>query len=206
MTANCCSLATMQDVYGFSMAPIAQQLRQAAAAGKPLVREVPAKCLVTQPVTIHTLDLATMRPEDQDFSVEFTLDLGSPDSVQSVPEGASKGSSTVAAAEVAALVLWFDVEFSKRFCPDHPVVLSTSPQAPTTHWVQTVLPLQQVEVLGGEGGNVAAALKCRLSMARSKRLHRTLDMSLEYQKVDGEGRVVGPSHVAVYVMDVTGGE
>jgi protein arginine N-methyltransferase 3 len=195
------------------MAPVAQQLRQAAAAGKPLVREVPAKCLVTQPVTIHTLDIATMKPEDQDFSVEFTLDVREAETGASEQEegtsgddhATTAGTGAAAGAEVAALVLWFDVEFSKRFCRDHPVVLSTSPEAPTTHWVQTVLPLRQVEVLGGAGGK-GVGLKCRLSMARSKRQHRTLDMSLEYQKVDGEGNGVGSSCVAVYVMDVTGGE
>ena len=42
------------------------------------------------------------------------------------------------------MVIWFDVEFSKRFCSQQPVTLSTSPFAPSTHWAQTVLPLRWV--------------------------------------------------------------
>jgi protein arginine N-methyltransferase 3 len=44
--------------------------------------------------------------------------------------------------EAAALVLWFDTEFSARFCAERPVALSTSPAGPQTHWAQTVLTLR----------------------------------------------------------------
>jgi hypothetical protein len=40
-------------------------------------------------------------------------------------------------------VLWFDTLFSERFCKEHPVELSTSPNAPLTHWLQTVQLLKQ---------------------------------------------------------------
>lgn len=36
------------------------------------------------------------------------------------------------------MVVWFDTEFSARFCTERPVVLSTSPHAPATHWAQTL--------------------------------------------------------------------
>ena len=36
------------------------------------------------------------------------------------------------------MVVWFDTEFSARFCAERPVVLSTSPHAPATHWAQTL--------------------------------------------------------------------
>ena len=42
------------------------------------------------------------------------------------------------------MVIWFDVEFSRRFCSQQPVTLSTSPFAAPTHWAQTVLPLRWV--------------------------------------------------------------
>ena len=40
--------------------------------------------------------------------------------------------------ECHGVVVWFDTEFSARFCKDRPVVLSTSPHAPATHWAQTL--------------------------------------------------------------------
>lgn len=36
-----------------------------------------------------------------------------------------------------ALVLWFDTEFSDRFCKEKPVLLTTSPHEGQTHWAQT---------------------------------------------------------------------
>ena len=42
------------------------------------------------------------------------------------------------AVECHGLVVWFDTEFSARFCAERPVVLSTSPHAPATHWAQTL--------------------------------------------------------------------
>jgi len=44
--------------------------------------------------------------------------------------------------ECTAVVVWFDVEFSQRFCKEHPVTLTTSPFSKQTHWAQTVLPLK----------------------------------------------------------------
>lgn len=38
-----------------------------------------------------------------------------------------------------SMVVWFDVEFSARFCAEHPVTLTTDPRAPQTHWVQALL-------------------------------------------------------------------
>lgn len=38
-----------------------------------------------------------------------------------------------------SVVLWFDVEFSSRFCAEHPVTLSTDPRTQQTHWVQSLL-------------------------------------------------------------------
>lgn len=43
--------------------------------------------------------------------------------------------------ECHAFVVWFDVEFSNRFCKRNAVKLSTSPFAKQTHWAQTLLPL-----------------------------------------------------------------
>ena len=34
-------------------------------------------------------------------------------------------------------MLWFDTEFSDRFCKEKPVLLTTSPHEGQTHWAQT---------------------------------------------------------------------
>jgi type I protein arginine methyltransferase len=159
-------------VYGFTMAPIAGELRS-AAAGKVAVRPVDAAALVTAPALLHSLDLAAMRPGQQDFTAEAAL--------AALPEAASGGGGVAGGAggaggaAVGCVVLWFDVEFSARFCPERPVTLSTAPSAPQTHWAQAVLPLRAAVELPPGG-----ALAVRLSMARSVERHRTLDVSLEY--------------------------
>lgn len=40
---------------------------------------------------------------------------------------------------VLGVIVWFDCEFSKRFCAANPVVMSTSPHGTPTHWAQTLL-------------------------------------------------------------------
>ena len=45
---------------------------------------------------------------------------------------------TASAVDCHGVVVWFDTEFSARFCTERPVVLSTSPHAPATHWAQTL--------------------------------------------------------------------
>ena len=40
------------------------------------------------------------------------------------------------------VVVWFDTEFSARFCAQAPVVLSTSPHSAPTHWAQTLFPFK----------------------------------------------------------------
>jgi protein arginine N-methyltransferase 3 len=92
---------------------------------------------------------------------------------------------------VSAVVLWFDVEFSARFCPERPVVLSTAPAERSTHWAQAVLPLSRPVDLAPGG-----ALSCRLSMARSRAQHRALEISLEYGPA-----ALGPGAAALATVD-----
>jgi hypothetical protein len=186
-------LLLLQDVYGFSMQPIADELAAAAAReAQVVVRPVDPACLTTPPLQVHTMDLATMTPAQQDFTANFTLSAtsafltnSSSGSAEASGETATGDHSSSSASEekgveVAALVLWFDVEFSARFCKEHPVTLSTSPHAPVTHWAQALLPLASPVTLSpGQG------LSCRLSMARSRARHRSLDISLEYSAPGG---------------------
>jgi protein arginine N-methyltransferase 3 len=142
---------------------------------------------------VHDMDLATMTADQQDFTTTFTLTAN------------SSSSSTVT---VAAVVLWFDVEFSERFCKDCPVTLSTSPSAEVTHWAHAVLPLQRsiqlaaaAAAAGGSSGGSSgppSSVQCRLSMARSRKQHRSLDISLEV------GVGCDAPQARVYTMEVTG--
>lgn len=52
------------------------------------------------------------------------------------------GQEGAGSTECHALVLWFDVAFTSRFCKQQPVVLSTSPAQPPTHWQQAILTLR----------------------------------------------------------------
>ena len=110
--------------------------------------------------------------------------------------------------ECHALVLWFDTLFSERFCKEHPVELSTSPNAPLTHWVQTVLLLKQPVLMApaataaGAPG-LAVALTGQVSMARSKQTHRSLDIALRYTPQYADGSV-GEEQVMLYGMGVQG--
>lgn len=152
-----------QDVYGFKMAPVGEELWR-GAAGKVTVRPVDAAALVTAPARVHTMDIASMAPRDQDFTAEVLLPAAG--------EGPARAS---------CVVLWFDVDFSPRFCPDRPVTLSTAPAAEQTHWMQAVMPLRAAVELPPGG-----ALACRVSMARSRDRHRTLDVALEYAPLGAE--------------------
>lgn len=184
-----------QDVYGFSMQPIADELAAAAAReAQVVVRPVDPSCLTTPALQVHTMDLATMSAAQQDFTAHFTLSASSAALVSSseAGEAASSSSSSGDSIEVAALVLSFDVEFSARFCKEHPVTLSTSPHAPVTHWAQALLPLASLVTLGP-----GQSLSCRLSMARSRARHRSLDISLE---VSGPG---GMKAARIYSMEVS---
>lgn len=171
------------------MAPIAGELR-ATAAGGVLVRQVEEGALATAPARVHTMDIATMAPADQDFTAEFTL--------QEAAGGDSGGGGGPRA--VTCVVLWFDVDFSSRFCAERPVQLSTAPAAPATHWVQAVLPLRQSMALPAGGG-----LGGRISMARSAAAHRVLDISLEVgPAAGGGGSGLGERQVLAYTMQVGG--
>lgn len=98
---------------------------EAAAARAARVLPVPSFAVVTSSSLLQRFDLCTMNSGDVEFHAEFCLR----------PQHAG---GAAAPASCVGLVVWFDTEFSARFCKEAPVVLSTSPDAPPTHWAQTL--------------------------------------------------------------------
>lgn len=174
------------NVYGFDMRVAGQSLRKKALK-EALVRVVEPRHLISESIQLVSLDLVTMERSDQDFTSEFEL-------------RASAGPQ-----ECHALVLWFDVAFTDRFCSQAPQELHTGPYAPATHWAQTVLVLPTPVTMAPAAVNApgaAAALRGRLSMSRSVGRHRMLDISVEYAPLWSDG-TLGEGHIQLYAMGVS---
>lgn len=99
------------DVYGFDMS-----LFRKIALSEPLVDVVDPKQIVTNSYLIKEIDLYTIKKADLEFNSPFQLTVRRNDFVQ-------------------ALVTYFNVEFTKSH---KRLGFSTSPEAPYTHWKQTV--------------------------------------------------------------------
>ena len=129
--AGSSSVPFWSEVYGFDLSCVGREVH-AESARVGVVAPVAAADVVTGAACLRAYDLCALREEEVGFlSEEFELRPGS------------------APAEVHTLVLWFDVEFSERFCAEEAVRLSTSPLAAPTHWAQTVLHLREPVPLGG---------------------------------------------------------
>ncbi len=176
-----------KDVYGFNMSTVGDSLRQAALR-EAVVRNVHPQHIMSEAQQLVSLDLATMKRSDQDFTSEFIL------------------KSSAGPRTCGAIVLWFDTLFSDRYCKEAPQELPTGPYGTPTHWAQTVLelpvPVEMAPAAAGVPG-AAVALKGRLSMARRSERHRTLDISLEYAPVQADGSV-GETRVQLFSMGVGG--
>lgn len=205
-TVHATGLNFWTDVYGLDMSCVAQRL-SSEGRSRAAVVPVEAKHVVSHAAVIKELDLTTCAASDQYFNAPFTLQLN-PQAPALSP--ASPTAAPPSFVEVAALVLWFDVDFSPRFCTDHPVKLSTSPSEPLTHWAQTVLALQVPIRLGlpgqdeGLGGTeeVAERLVGRVSFGQGSR-HRSLDISLEVEGVSYAGKSLC-QQTMLYHMSVDG--
>ena len=99
------------DVYGFDMSSIRK-----VAISEPLVDVVDPKQVVTNACLVKEVDLYTVCKADLEFSSSFNLQVRRNDYIQ-------------------ALVTFFNVEFTK--CHKR-IGFSTAPEAPYTHWKQTV--------------------------------------------------------------------
>lgn len=186
------SLPFWEDVYGFNMSCVGSELVRDSAQ-IPIVDVVNENDLVTDSAVLQTFDLATMKPDEVDFTASIVLEPKA---------GKLANSSTDLASKTTwcyGVVLWFDTGFTSRFCKETPAVLSTSPYTPKTHWSQTILTLREPIAIGcgehlGDGCAIvgtdacpAARLSLRVSIARASQ-HRSIDISLETTAVSSDGR------------------
>lgn len=146
----------------------------------------------------------TMEASEADFTTSFEIKAqlhgdSSPSTSTDVPthSGSEAAPSSVACY---ALGVWFDTDFTARFCKDHPVKLSTSPFATKTHWQQTILTLKEPVTLALPGAAASASrdapvgsadapaksLAGRISIVKSRK-HRSIDISIELTAVASSG-------------------
>nr|XP_032521216.1 protein arginine N-methyltransferase 1 [Danaus plexippus plexippus] len=135
------------DVYGFDMSSIRK-----VAISEPLVDVVDAKQVVTNSCLLKEIDLYTVKKEDLNFESKFHLQVRRNDFIQ-------------------ALVTFFNVEFTKSH---KRLGFSTAPEAPYTHWKQTVFhPYLYFQVKKGE------EITGSFCMRQNARNNRDLDFEVE---------------------------
>ncbi|XP_027342368.1 probable protein arginine N-methyltransferase 3 [Abrus precatorius] len=187
------SLSFWENVCDFDMSCIGKEL-VIDAARIPIVDIVDSQDLVTSSAILQTFDLATMKPNEVDFTATATLQLK--------PTASDKNEMRLNSKTCCwchGVVLWFETGFTSRFCRETPVVLSTSPYTPRTHWSQTILTFREPIAMGSgkeNGGKLeaigtdvypAVKIDLRVSIVRSTE-HRSIDISLEAAGVDPDGR------------------
>jgi len=182
------------DVHGLDLGACAREARRHRDRHGAVVSVEPGH-LVTTEARVHELDLLTCRVGDEAFSTAFELQVLEAGKKEGEEKGEKKNSS------LGGIALWFDVEFSERVCRDKPVLLSTSPNAPQTHWHQALLELPgPMELLESGGGRAlaVATVRGRISLSRGP-CHRSVDVALEVQGLDSAGNAVpGTKHVGLY--------
>lgn len=135
------------DVYGFDMSCIKK-----VAISEPLVDVVEPKQIATNSCLVKEVDLYTVKLEDMDFTSPFHLVVTRNDYIQ-------------------ALVTYFNIEFTK--CHKR-TGFSTAPDAPYTHWKQTVFYLNDT-VTAYRGEEIFGTL----SMKPNDRNVRDLDITVD---------------------------
>ncbi|GLJ50966.1 hypothetical protein SUGI_1085400 [Cryptomeria japonica] len=210
------SLSFWENVYGFNMSCIGKEVVDDATK-LPIIDVLESKDIVTETSSLHAFDLMTVKSEEMDFTTTFELKLkcqkenGSSGSQQAfLSEGYRETTASSDFKDLSlsstvwcyGLVLWFETNFTSRFCKEMPTMLSTSPYKPKTHWSQTLLTFKEPIALSsctaakvngskqmlGTESVPASFIKGRISIARSYR-HRSIDISVETMAVGAEDEI-----------------
>ncbi|TRY71552.1 hypothetical protein TCAL_05406 [Tigriopus californicus] len=153
------------DVYGFDMSCI-----KSVALQEPLVDVVDRNQVVSNSCLLKEIDIQTCTKDDIPFNSPFNLILKRNDYVQ-------------------ALVTFFNIEFTK--CHKR-VGFSTAPEAPYTHWKQTVFYLQDY-ITCKKGDEVFGNFR----MKPNDRNKRDLDFEID---IDFRGELCEVKEKNVYRM------
>ncbi|KAK8643254.1 hypothetical protein V6N13_012558 [Hibiscus sabdariffa] len=179
------SLPFWENVYGFNMSSIGKEVVEDAAKF-PVIDIINHHDLVTNAAVLQSFDLATMKPDEVDFTATAELE-------------AKFDNMDHKATSCFGVVLWFDTGFTSRFCKETPTILSTSPYTPKTHWSQTILTFREAVSVAsskfaaegsadvGTDACPASKILLRISIARATQ-HRCIDISLETAGVGPNGR------------------
>ncbi|KAI1298192.1 type I protein arginine N-methyltransferase Rmt1 [Mortierella claussenii] len=137
------------NVYGFDYSSIKK-----IALKEPLVDTVDAKAIVTNACAFKDIDILTVKKEDLNFKVPFSITATRDDYIH-------------------AFISWFDISFDACH---KPVTFSTAPYAQYTHWKQTVfytkdaMTVKKDETITGE-----------LTCSPNARNPRDLDIIIDYE-------------------------
>ncbi|XVF82446.1 hypothetical protein PTKIN_Ptkin16aG0048800 [Pterospermum kingtungense] len=185
------SLPFWENVYGFNMSSIGKEVVEDAAK-LPIVDIINHQDLVTNSTVLQSFDLATMKPDEVDFTATAELEAKF-DNLSSKDNDFEHN-----ATSCYGIVLWFETGFTSRFCKEMPTVLTTSPYTPKTHWSQTILTFREPIAVASskftaEGSAAVGTDACpaskillRISIARATQ-HRSIDISLETAGVGSNG-------------------
>ncbi|CAA0831436.1 Probable protein arginine N-methyltransferase 3 [Striga hermonthica] len=161
------SIPFWENVYGFNMSCIGREVDEGAAQ-VPIVDVIDSCNIITSTEVLQSFDLVTMQPNQMDFTAVVEL------------EPKPKEPNEVTWCH--GIVLWFETGFTERFCREKPVVLSTSPFHPSTHWSQTILTFREPIAM-----STVAKIQSRLSIVRASQ-HRSIDISMELTGIGPSGK------------------
>ena len=143
------------NVHGLDMSCLAPLALQDAC-----IEVVPVPTLVTPTEAVWKLDLNTCSAADLDFEAPFTL--------------------TAESRGLCGMVLSFDVGFEAE---EATVVLTTSPEAPPTHWKQTLLVMDPQQLAAAPEASRRGLVTGTLAMRRrgAEQNHRDYDIALKWE-------------------------
>lgn len=142
---------------------------------------------------LQTFDLVTMKHREMDFTAKVELEPKWDIPLDLPTQSNSK------MIKCYGVVLWFETGFTKRFCRETPIILSTSPYTPKTHWSQTILTFKEPIALalgnkiagtsGAVGSDACPAMRIqsRISIVRGAQ-HRSIDISMELSAIGLDGQ------------------
>lgn len=153
-------------VYGFDMSTIRK-----VAIQEPLVDVVDPKQVISNACLIKEVDIYTVTEKDLTFTAPFHLTTRRNDYIH-------------------ALVTFFNIEFTK--CHKR-TGFSTAPEAPYTHWKQTVFYFNETDLTVKRGEELTGTI----SVQPNKKNNRDLDFEID---IDFEGELSKMSENLKYKM------